>query len=68
MESRRIEMCNFMEVIMASEDITFCMSDCENMKCFRNKKHIKHPEFSHSFAFLENTKDCINNRKDFKNV
>ena len=30
---------------MASEDITFCMSDCKNMKCFRNKKHIKYPEF-----------------------
>ena len=44
---------------MASEDITFCMSDCNNMKCFRNKKHIKYPEFPHSFAFLENTKDCM---------
>lgn len=44
---------------MASEDITFCMSDCKNMKCFRNKKHIIHHEFPHSFTFLENTKDCM---------
>lgn len=48
---------------MASEDITFCMSDCNNMKCFRNKKHIKYPEFPHSFAFLEDTENCMNSRK-----
>lgn len=51
---------------MASEDITFCMSDCNNMKCFRNKKHIKYPESPHSFAFLKNTKDCMNNIKELK--
>ena len=63
-----METSNFMEVIVASKDITFCILDCDNMKCFRNKKHIKHPELPHSFAYLENTKDCLDNRKDFKNV
>lgn len=48
---------------MASEDITFCMSDCKNMKCFRNKKHIIHHEFPHSFTFLEDTENCMNSRK-----
>lgn len=43
---------------MASEDITFCFSECENMKCIRNKKHIK-LSIPHSFAFLEGTEDCL---------
>lgn len=43
---------------MASEDITFCFSECKNMKCTRNKKHIRLP-IPHSFTFLEGTKDCL---------
>ena len=43
---------------MASKDITFCFSECENMECIRNKKHIKLP-IPHSFAFLEGTEDCL---------
>lgn len=40
-----------------SEDITYYMSECNDMKCFRNSKHIKLP-IPHSYAFLEGTKDC----------
>ena len=36
--------------MIMSEDIIYCMSKCKDMKCFRNKKHIKLP-ISHSFAF-----------------
>lgn len=45
-----------------SEDITFCFSECESMKCFRNKKHIK-LQMPHSFADLEGTDYCIKERK-----
>lgn len=38
---------------MASEDITFCANEnCEDMKCYRNPKHIKLP-IPHSFALFE---------------
>ena len=37
---------------MASEDITFCFSECENMKCIRLT-------IPHSFEFLEGTEDCL---------
>lgn len=40
-----------------SEDITYCMNKCNDMKCFRNKKHIK-LLIPHSFSFLEGTEDC----------
>lgn len=40
-----------------NEDITYCMSECNDMKCFRNNKHIKLP-IPHSYAFLEETEDC----------
>lgn len=40
-----------------NEDITYCMSECNDMKCFRNNKHIKLP-IPHSYAFLEGTEDC----------
>lgn len=50
------------------EDITYCMSECDDMKCFRNKRHIKLP-IPHSFADLEGTECCckvqnhVENRK-----
>ena len=43
--------------MIMSEDITYCLSECNNMKCFRNKRYIKIP-IPHSFAFLEGTEDC----------
>lgn len=43
--------------MIMSEDITYCLSECNDMKCFRNKRHIKLP-IHHSFAFLEGTEDC----------
>ena len=27
--------------IMASRDITYCIKECEDMECKRNKKHIE---------------------------
>jgi len=37
---------------MASEDIIFCANEnCEDLKCDRNKKHIKLP-ISHSFSLF----------------
>ena len=51
--------------MIMSEDITYCLSECNDMKCFRNKGYIKIPiphSFAfldpHSFAFLEGTEDC----------
>ena len=53
---------------MLSEDITFCMNDkCEEMKCFRNPKHIRLP-ILHSFAFLEGTEYCIKTNKDVTDI
>jgi hypothetical protein len=44
------------EKIMASEDITFCANKvCNDMKCYRNPKHIKHLDIPHSFALF---RDC----------
>ena len=42
---------------MASEDITWCGRECEEMKCRRNQKHIRLP-IPHSFADLKDTEDC----------
>lgn len=50
-----------------SEDITYCMNECNDMKCFRNKKHIKLP-IPHSFTFLEGTEDCHKMQKKKKKV
>lgn len=48
---------------MSSEDFTFCMKDdCDNMKCFRNPKHIK-LLIPHSYAWLEGTDDCLNTNR-----
>lgn len=33
-----------------SDDITFCCRECNNTKCFRNKKNMKCKEGLHSFA------------------
>ena len=44
------------------QDITFCMNDCDNYECFRNKKRaiINRP---HSFAYFKNTEYCENFNK-----
>ena len=44
-----------------SEDITFCGSDCPNMKCERNRKNIKMYWLDHSFAYFE---DCVYRKND----
>ena len=40
-----------------NQDITFCMEDCDNLDCIRNRKQavISTP---HSFAYLRNTEYC----------
>lgn len=41
---------------MASEDITFCANrGCNDMKCYRNPKHIRILDIPHSFALF---RDC----------
>lgn len=52
---------------MVSEDITFCFSECGNMKCIRNKKHIKLP-IPHSFAFLDGTEDCLKRYEKYERI
>ena len=44
--------------MMASEDITFCFSDCKIKSCPRNKKNIKQFFRTHSFAYFEGTEYC----------
>ena len=47
-----------------NEDITFCMNHgCNIMHCIRNPKNIKQTWKYHSYAFLENTKDCCKRKK-----
>ena len=43
---------------MFSDDITFCVSECDNKSCFRHPSNIKVPDIPHSFAYLEGTEDC----------
>ena len=45
-----------MSSIWTSDDITFCTSDCDDMKCERNSKHIHHREIPHSYADLDGDK------------
>lgn len=47
-----------------SDDITFCANDkCKNYECFRNPINIRCPLIPHSFAVLEGTDLCMNNKK-----
>lgn len=45
-----------MDSVWTSDDITFCTSDCNDMKCERNSKHIHHREIPHSYADFEGDK------------
>lgn len=42
------------------EDITFCMDECDNLECFRNRKRAS-TNRPHSYAFLQNTEYCPKN-------
>lgn len=47
-----------------NQDITFCMEECDNEECFRNKNNAK-IDWPHSFAYLRNTEYCpLNNSKE----
>lgn len=49
---------------MPSEDITFCMNrNCNIKKCIRNPKHIKLHWLLHSYAYLEDTEECLKKKK-----
>lgn len=37
------------------QDITFCMSECDNEKCFRHASNISDKSTPHSFAYLKGT-------------
>ena len=40
------------------DDITFCMSDCDNTKCFRHESNVRMPQYPHSVAYLFGTDLC----------
>lgn len=40
------------------DDITFCMSDCNNIYCYRHPSHCRHPQWPHSMANFMGTGDC----------
>ena len=40
------------------DDITFCMSKCDNTKCRRHPSNIKIKNIPHSFALLEGSDLC----------
>lgn len=42
-----------------NDDITFCMDECNNYDCFRNRKRAITGR-PHSFAYLKNTELCEN--------
>lgn len=41
-----------------TDDITFCLSNCENMKCFRHPYNIIDKTIPHSFSNLDETELC----------
>ena len=45
------------------QDITFCMDECDNIKCFRNSKRAITGR-PHSFAYLKNTEYCENSKEN----
>lgn len=47
-----------------SDDITFCMSECDNKECFRHPINIVDKTISHSYSDLKDTEMCpLNKRK-----
>lgn len=42
-----------------SEDMTFCMSECNMKMCFRHPCHIKDKMYPHSYALFYNTDECM---------
>lgn len=41
-----------------NEDITFCLEDCEDRECIRNKRNIMTQLIPHSFAQFKWTDYC----------
>jgi hypothetical protein len=39
-------------------DITYCISDCDNLECFRNEKHIKGKPGVYSMADFMASGEC----------
>ena len=48
---------------MFEDDITFCMANCTNMECMRNKKHIRRPDLPHTYADFTGLSECKNNKE-----
>lgn len=52
-----------------TDDMTFCMDECDNKECFRHPSNIIHKEYPHSFAHLKGTEDgCTDEKAKEKNV
>ena len=41
-----------------TDDITFCMSDCDEVRCFRHPTNILQPWFPHSMSDLKGSELC----------
>lgn len=50
-----------------TDDITFCMSECKNKKCFRHRSNIQDRTIPHSFSMFENTDTCPLYTKEMTN-
>ena len=47
-----------------SDDITFCMSECDNKECFRHPSNIIDRLIPHSYSDFKGTEACpMNNKK-----
>ena len=50
-----------------SDDICWCMSDCDNASCFRHLSNRKSKVRYFTAAYLKDTEDCPSYRKDEEN-
>ena len=44
---------------MFGDDITWCISDCDNTECFRHQSNMKNKSGLHSYANFKDTNDCV---------
>ncbi len=51
---------------MFSDDITWCYNPCDDMKCYRNVKHLEGREGMFSMAMLKDTEYCPSYEEDDK--
>lgn len=57
-------MSNFTDWV--HDDQTWCIVDCEQKVCYRNKLLMKNPKGVHSFSDFRNTDECMRFPKQSK--